>query len=251
MSLTPAAIDILIAVAGATILAGLLLEYGGDLLRVIDTRRIVPPRIGPALIVGGLVAAAALHIAAERTASRTLSELRIRETSQARAITALTGQVRELEQGTSTAGRRLVAAEAEIARLRATRSLTPEQQSAIAEKLKPFAGTPYDFTVHPEAEPEALMEDIASALGKAGWVRRPRDGSVPLRTLSGRPAVGTITTFSGVQVEIAETRTGDFGNAALTLRDMLGVAGLPTTALRFPDGNDTADAVHIFIGKKP
>jgi hypothetical protein len=53
---------------------------------------------------------------------------------------------------------RATKAELEIARIKAPRSLTPEQMKAIAEKLLPFAGTSYDMLAVASAEGTFLSQ---------------------------------------------------------------------------------------------
>ncbi len=61
------------------------------------------------------------------------------------------------------------AAEAQLAleKFKASRTLSSEQQTRIAVALKPFAGTPFAFSILPEPEPVTLMNQIASALNLA------------------------------------------------------------------------------------
>jgi hypothetical protein len=132
------------------------------------------------------------------------------------------------------------------------RTFGPASQQRIANALKEFRGTPFDFSVELDPEAVALMEDVGKALDVAGWKRQAvaqGSGYIP----PGKPAAG-IVVFKGVEVQIAESRHSDWGAegkpAAVLLRAMRN-EGLTAIVKQVPDNQESADAIHIKIGAKP
>jgi hypothetical protein len=132
------------------------------------------------------------------------------------------------------------------------RTIGPAPQQRIADALKAFPGTPFDFSVNLDPEAVALMGDIGKALHAAGWKRQAvanGSGYVP----PGEPAAG-IAVFKGFEVEIAESRQSDWGAAgkpANVLLRALRNEGLTAFAKQIPDNEANADTIHIRIGAKP
>jgi len=132
------------------------------------------------------------------------------------------------------------------------RTIGPASQQRIADALREFRGTPFDFSVNLDPEAVALMGDIGKALHAAGWTRQAvanGSGYVP----PGEPAAG-IAVFKGFEVEIADSRQSDWGAAgkpANVLLRALRNEGLTAFAKQVPDNQASADAIHIKIGAKP
>ena len=66
---------------------------------------------------------------------------------------------RELEIAEANA--RAEEAQADLAKFRAPRSLSPEQKALVVAATSPFPGTPFDFAIQTDPEPIALMEQIS------------------------------------------------------------------------------------------
>jgi len=132
------------------------------------------------------------------------------------------------------------------------RTIGPASQQRLADALKEFRGTPFDFSVDLDPEAVALMEEVAKALDVAGWKRQAvanGSGYVP----PGEPAAG-IVVFAGLEVQIADSRQSDWGAAgkpADVLLHALRNEGLTAVAKHVPDDYESANAIHIKIGAKP
>jgi hypothetical protein len=132
------------------------------------------------------------------------------------------------------------------------RTIGPASQQRLADTLKEFRGTPFDFSVELDPEAVVLMEDIGKALDAPGWKRQAvahGSGYVP----PGKPAAG-IVVLKRFEVQIAESRQSDWGAAgkpAAVLLHALRNEGLTAFAKQVPDNQESADAIHIKIGAKP
>jgi hypothetical protein len=132
------------------------------------------------------------------------------------------------------------------------RTIGPASQRRVADAVKLFSGTPFDFSVELDAESVALMEDIGKALDASGWKRQAvagGSGYVP----PGQPAAG-IVVLKGVEVQIAESRQPDWGTPgkpAAVLLQALRNEGLTVFLKPVPDNYESAGAIHIKIGEKP
>ena len=125
-------------------------------------------------------------------------------------------------------------------------------QQRIADTLKEFRGTPFDFSVNLDPEAVILMENIGKALDAAGWKRQAvanGSGYIP----PGKPVAG-IAVFAGLEVQIAESRQSDWGatgKPAAVLLQALRNEGLTAFAKQVPDDQESAGAIHIKVGAKP
>ncbi|WP_375786408.1 hypothetical protein ACE10Z_01725 [Bradyrhizobium sp. Pha-3] len=132
------------------------------------------------------------------------------------------------------------------------RTFGPASQQRVANTLKEFRGTPFDFSVELDPEAVALMEDVAQALDAAGWKRQAvaqGSGYIP----PGQPAAG-IVVLKGVEVQIAQSRQSDWGDAgkpAAILLHAMRNEGLTAFVKQVPDSQESTDAIHIKIGAKP
>ena len=132
------------------------------------------------------------------------------------------------------------------------RALDMSAQQRIADALKGFSGTPFDFSVELDPESVSLMESIASALVSAGW-NRQGFGSGFGFTNPGKPVAG-IVVFSGLEIQITQSRRSQWGmegQAATVLWHALQKERLTTTAKFVPNDQESPDAIHIKIGLKP
>jgi hypothetical protein len=132
------------------------------------------------------------------------------------------------------------------------RTIGPASQQRLANTLKEFRGTPFDFSVNLDPEAVALMEDVGKALDVAGWKRQAvENGSGYIQP--GKPVAG-IAVFSGLEVQIADSRQSDWGAAGkpgAALLRALRNEGLTAFAKQVPDDEESANAIHIKIGAKP
>jgi hypothetical protein len=106
-------------------------------------------------------------------------------------------QLSKYEAQTAEANARALEAQAELARLKTPRMLSPEQRARISEKLRQFAGQQYAGSIAPGvADSWPLWNQIVGALRDANWVLIP-----PTGLAGGEPPAGIPTmTRSGVRI---------------------------------------------------
>jgi hypothetical protein len=105
----------------------------------------------------------------------------------------------------------------EFAKFKPPRSLTSDQQAAIAEQAKPFAGTPFVVYTQPESEPLNLADQISNALIAAGWNLQTASTGVTLNR-PGKPGFG-MTTLTGVRVQNGYVQAARMGNSSARCRE--------------------------------
>ena len=165
--------------------------------------------------------------------------------------TAFKERIAGLQREAETARAEQSSLAVELTKLKTPRALNQDQQSRIAEKLKPFAGVPYSLALQPDREPIGLMDQLMAALTTAGWVRTPWQGggTINLKRPGQQDIIAKISFFTGVRIEIAEAKIPEWRKAVVALRDALASEGVEVTVKAAPKARD--DAIHIGIGQKP
>jgi hypothetical protein len=149
-------------------------------------------------------------------------------------------EVVELRHDTATANERAANAELELAKLKAPRLLSAEQQAIFTRELRPFAGTTFRIVTYTGlAEPLALSEQIAAALIAAGWTRQP----IPDQLLSANAGV-IVAPINDATSE--EDRAVDALVSALNVADIKAARGVSEA-----QGNPKRAAVKITVAAKP
>jgi SAM-dependent methyltransferase len=149
------------------------------------------------------------------------------------------------------------AAEANLAleKFRARRALSPEQIDRMAERLKQFPDTQFDFAISSN-DPEILnlLHDIYTALKRAGWVVLSWDAPVNVITVTPFDVqVYVGFPVNNVLIGMYNGRTVDLDPAASSLSACLGESGIEARARLVPTAmgmNANANAIHILIGRK-
>jgi hypothetical protein len=171
----------------------------------------------------------------------------------------------ELQQGiarlraeSAEANARAAEASLELAKFRAPRSITAEQQTTIAEKLSRFEGTHFDMAVIP-ADPEAasFLGQISKTMQLAGWkwVEWTHPGG-PLAftyTWPGLPNVGQMGT-TGIDIFLDHDHVTELWDAATTLALALKAEDFSSGTVKDvvkEQGIPNHDTIHVVIGKKP
>jgi hypothetical protein len=152
---------------------------------------------------------------------------------------------------TDIASAKKQAAEAvlELARLKAPRSIKPEDQQATCRALTAFAGSTFDMYVAMDQEAIDLAGTIKSMLVCAKWVQIPTNEIIGLS--GSNPRIG-LTTTSGVILEIDETRTKEWKvilEAATLIFRSTGLDAKANVASTSTGAGPLA--IHIFVGRKP
>jgi hypothetical protein len=83
------------------------------------------------------------------------------------------------------------ATKAKTALERITSHRTIKQPQSMVEKLKLFAGVPFDVGVQTDGEPVDLMSQLAQALTDAGWIWKPAVGSLAFN-IPGKPIIAVL-----------------------------------------------------------
>jgi hypothetical protein len=141
----------------------------------------------------------------------------------------------------------------ELAKLKTPRELTIEAQHRITDKLRNLPPLSFAFTIFPDPEPAGLMEQIASALKAAGWIRTAFPSRTGLSyTVPNEPNVGLLASFVGLQIEVPESKLTEWNPSAEIFAAALKAELPEVNARRDVAGTEaTMDAVVIAIGKKP
>jgi hypothetical protein len=135
----------------------------------------------------------------------------------------------------------------------APRDLSPEQEKAIADAIRPFAGTKFMLSVDTTVEPMRLLAKVESAVNDGGWEEtEPLPGALQFRRMPPEKPVG-IHMVAGVWVVMHLTDAPAVKDAAQTLRNALTAAGLIGSFVTFGlvDENSPGGMVHIWVGEKP
>jgi hypothetical protein len=175
--------------------------------------------------------------------ARTLASSARREAdSFERDIVSAKQQAAEAESHLAGALERAASAERESAKLTnrfADRTLTDAQLVAIADKLKPFVGQEFEFSVYWDLrEPMALANRILAALNLAGWTYiRPGKGWL----LGG---------VSGVTVYVHHDAVERTRRAADSLAAALNAEGIPAEFKTESDPGHPDNKINIMIGTK-
>jgi hypothetical protein len=150
----------------------------------------------------------------------------------------------------SEARERAQEAELELARLKAPRTLTPEQQQRVTSKLQKFAGQEFAGQVTPGSDDaRPLWEALDKALRAANWVRVP-----PYGLAVGDPPAGVpLAPNSGVTVFVAASRADEVAATAQALASALMAEGLIAglSASAGPRMEQRPNVIVIEIGRKP
>lgn len=81
---------------------------------------------------------------------------------------------------------RATEAKLELEKFKAPRNLTNEQQLRISDKLKQFAGIPFDLVTYPnDREPASLSKQIINILISSRWIYKPPKKSFLLGSATG------------------------------------------------------------------
>jgi len=138
----------------------------------------------------------------------------------------------------------------ELARLITPRTISAEQKAQIVEAIRPFANTPFDFSLMPDPEPLALMNELEEVLTGSGWNWLP----VMQIIVFGRPGMPNVGmhTGTGIHILVASAKKAGWEPAIMALANALASVGLQgVVAQEADDGSADEQAIHIRIGRKP
>jgi hypothetical protein len=157
-----------------------------------------------------------------------------------KSVMAANERAADAEKGAAEARR-------ELAGYRTPRTLSPEQQSQLTERLRPFEKTPFEFSVTPASEAIALIGQLARALTQYGW---EWNVSSPLMFDTAGSSDREIGVAYGVQIQVDERKKQQWERPAIELREALTAAGIEVTAEVVKAADHEPSAIHIRIGHK-
>lgn len=167
-------------------------------------------------------------------------------------IAELSAQAEQLRKDSAEANARAAEANLALAKIKAPRTLTPDQYASLIAVMMPFADKQYDMAIV-IGDPEAtdILGQIDSALTAAGLIAVPWTPATIGYERKGRPRIGN-TTVPGVIVQMHPDHLEEFSVPASLLVNELVEAGIAARA-EFGLGieNNNPNAMHILIGKKP
>jgi hypothetical protein len=195
--------------------------------------------VGAALVLIGTIGAVVLSGVREQFSNERISA---NEKSTVEAI----AETEIAKKGAAEANARAAEANLELARMKAPRILTAEQQQRLITKINSWAGQSASFNVVGEQEAVTLMQLIRGNLASAGWTLAPSQmGDIEIDGAG--VAYGT-----GVEIQVAPSvaRGTKAAGAANALAQALLVEGIAAAATVNPQLKNT-DAINVLVGKKP
>lgn len=135
--------------------------------------------------------------------------------------------------------------EESLVKLKASRTLNKDQVERITEKLRPFAGSPFDMYVSSDPDSVALMHQLKDAITAAGWNITPAPGPILV------DEIAALITYSGVCIEIAQDYLQQLEPAAVYAREALLAEGIATCANATPGKGRNKEVIHVIVGSKP
>jgi hypothetical protein len=142
----------------------------------------------------------------------------------AERIAGLTTQGDQLRKDTADANARALEAQLELAKFKAPRLLTEEQQARIVGQIKTFSGQQYSALVAAGLDTWPFWTVLDSTLKTAGWKRVPPPGLA----VGDPPAGIPISPEPGISIMFAPSRATDIGAAARALGVALVAEGIAT-----------------------
>ena len=175
----------------------------------------------------------------------------------ARFRTEADTKIEQSRKDAAEANARAEEAQLELARIIEPRTIAPEDQQTLIDRLKPFAGQRYDLTVFADSESQNLLWSIYRILNEAGWVYTNAHTSALERGISVRIA-RDLTVRTSVDAGIRASMQNDMRNdspTAITLAALkvsMKEAGLEFSAgfRHKPMENVPADLIVIAVGEK-
>jgi len=164
-------------------------------------------------------------------------------------------QVAEANARAAEANKKVLEAQIELARFRAPRLPTAEEQALVTEKLKPFAGTEFDTGLAANSGEQAdFLWRLEPAIMAAGWVHvhwvgPPWLGPTTVITQGPRPLSGSVAA-SNVEIHIHPGEESRLMPAAAALASALNEIGIAAAIVQFNTLNASPNAIHVLIGEK-
>lgn len=198
-------------------------------------------------VVGGAVLGACRLVKSNRLQTILTAE----NLSLQQNIARLGVNAEELKHQVALAEQRAVEATLELAKFRAPRTLTVEQQATITQRVKAFAGTRFDATViRNDPETYQLLDMITPALEAAGWTQVNWNNNDAVLKRSSKPDVGEWAAQS-VIIAVPHDLISQLWPAAESLASALAAEGILAQA-QDAEGMSVKNnkVLHLLIGRK-
>ncbi len=188
-----------------------------------------------ASLVVGVVSTVAIVVAAN-----------VKEAALKRELAAASERTEEAKADAAKANARAAEAQLELAKFKAPRKLTSEQQMTILSKITHWAGLKVSFSTSPEPETIALMRVIRTLVISAGWVSSPNQTGDLMMDGAG------VIAIDGIQIQVHgnEAKGTRIAGAANVLAKALSDEGIASTATINNELKDH-DTINIAVGSKP
>ena len=175
----------------------------------------------------------------------------------ARFRTEAETKIEQSRRDAAEANARAEEAQLELARITEPRTISPEAQQTLIDRLKPFAGQRYDLTVFADSESQKLLWSIYRTLNEAGWVYTNAHTSVLERGMSVR-ITRDLTVRASVDAGIRASMQSDLRNDSSTAIALAALKfSMEEAGLEFPAGfrhepkeNVPDDLIVIAVGEK-
>ncbi len=158
--------------------------------------------------------------------------------------------LRDKDLKIAEANQRADEAKVELAKFKAPRTLTAEQQARIASSLRQFPQTTFDVATSNAKEPINLVAKIEETLETVGWKELDWSATTVIERAE-KPKLGlAVETGVTIQVEIAEK--AKLLDVAKALARALTAEGIMAEAQLMPvPQTNNHDSIHIVVGEKP
>ncbi|MYE58428.1 MAG: hypothetical protein F4X35_02415 [Alphaproteobacteria bacterium] len=175
----------------------------------------------------------------------------------ARFRTEADTKIEQSRKDAAEANARAAEAQLELARITEPRTIEPQAQQTLIDRLKQFAGQRYDLTVFADSESQNLLWSIYRILNEAGWVYTNAHTSALQRGMSvtiTRDLKVRVSTHAGLRASMQDNLRYDSstGIALATLKIGMEEIGLKFSAgfRHVPMEGVPADLIVIAVGEK-
>lgn len=169
----------------------------------------------------------------------------------------LDARAKEAEAKIADANARALQAQADLAKYKAPRSLSPTQRARITDQMHHAAPQTFDVSASGDPDSLELVGEIEGILNSAGWVQVDFK-FVPSLMGTGFQNIGPNDVFiansnvSGIQIRMNPHHSVEFFPIAEMLAHALREEDIQATATDIDEiESDNDGAIHIMVGKKP
>jgi hypothetical protein len=212
--------------------------------------------IGVAIEFGGDWVAKPYEKTIEDARKLELAELHKQSDDAKLETTRLSADAESSRAAIADANARAAEAQLALEQFKADRTLSPEQQARVVEKLKQFSGQTYVLSVLPDQEAIRFAKIVDGIVRAAGWSKLASKGAITIpddATPTSSFAAINVAAEPGVRIQIAPDRAIDvaFVARAKAIAEAFVTEGIAAEPRLVRDMADTPDAIQIRIGSKP